>query len=186
MKRTFLAIKINPTKELLSRIDFFKQHLAHENINWIKKSQFHITLRFIGDTPDHLIEAIGNDFVEEFSNSSAFQLKLEGISLFGSKHQPRVIWVGAQPFELLQNMAATVDKSLSKLGFKRDRQNYVPHLTLARIRKLNDKRHFHRVMDSSDKGFIQSEVINSVIFYESILEKTGVVYHTLKEIDLRG
>jgi len=186
MKRTFMAIKINPTEELQSRIDYLKQHLSHENINWIRESQFHITLRFIGDTPDNLIEDIGNVFTEEFINSSAFQLNLEGISLFGSKYHPRVIWVGARPFELLQKMAAKVDESLSKFGFKRDRQNYVPHLSLARIRKLSDINHFHRVMDSSEKGFIQSEVINSVMFYESILKNTGAVYQVLKEIDLRG
>lgn len=184
MKRTFVAIKINPTEELLSRIDFFKQHLAHENINWIRESQFHLTLRFIGDTPDNLIENIGNVFTEEFSKVSVFLLNLKGISIFGSKHQPRVIWVGAQPSELLQKMAKKTDECLNKFGIKRDRQNYVPHLTLARIRKLNDKQQFHRVLDSSAKGFIQSEMITNVIFYESILKNTGAVYRIIKKIDL--
>jgi len=184
MKRTFVAIKINPTEELLGRIDFFKEHLSHENINWIKESQFHITLRFIGDTPKDIIDDMANEMLQEFFGFSAFQLNLSGISVFGSKHHPRVIWVGAQPTDLLRTMAEKVDESINKFGFKRDRQNFVPHLSLARIRKLKDLNHFHRVLDLSNKAFIQSEMIDSLVFYESILKNTGAVYKAIKMIDL--
>lgn len=185
-KRIFIAIKINPTKELLRRIYYLKRNLVEENINWIKEDHFHLTLRFIGETSADKIETIGNILENEFTVFNSFDLDVLGISLFGSKHSPRVIWADVEPKNKIHEMAHAINQNLIPLGFEADRQNFVPHLTIARIRKLKNKKHFHNVIDRLDNEIIQTERINTVILFESNLKRTGAVYNILKEVKLKS
>ena len=54
MKRLFLAIPIKTTdNEFVPLLDGLKRQLAHEKrINWVKPQHIHLTLKFIGNTPD--------------------------------------------------------------------------------------------------------------------------------------
>lgn len=184
--RTFIALKINPTEKFLRRIYYLKTNLADENINWIKEDHFHITLKFIGGTPVDHIEQIANIVEQETSDLFSFDLTVSGISLFGSKYSPRVIWAGVEPENELRKMSDRIDQGLIRLGFETGRQNFVPHITLARIRKLRNKSHFNNVVDKLDNEIIQTETIESIIFYESVLKKSGAQYNVLKEIKLKS
>ena len=57
-KRIFLAIKIHPEPELPELVDLLRDELADERIKWVDDDQFHITLKFFGDTPESKIEQI--------------------------------------------------------------------------------------------------------------------------------
>ena len=54
MKRTFLAISINGGTEFPALSESLQRNLQHEkrNINWCKTNQIHLTLKFVGETPD--------------------------------------------------------------------------------------------------------------------------------------
>ena len=184
-KRTFIAIKINPTENLLYRIYYLKKHLSEDNINWIKIDHFHITLRFIGDTPIGSIESISKSIEKVMLNYHSFDLNIKGISVFGSHYKPKIIWAGVEPKEILQKIAESIDKELCALGFEIDRQNFVPHLTLGRIRKLKDKSHFFNVIEKPDSEVIQTETVKSVVFFESQLKQNGAVYNVLDQIQLK-
>jgi 2'-5' RNA ligase len=68
-------------------------------------------------------------------------------------------------------------KKLEIVGFENDRQNFVPHLTVGRIKKeLIHKRSFQQKIDPFNSQFIQDVKVNEVILYESILKPTGPVY----------
>jgi 2'-5' RNA ligase len=183
-KRTFIGIKINPTEELLRRIYYLKKNLSQDNINWIREDHFHLTLRFLGETPLNRLEEVQQLLKRLTSQYSPFEMEVSGIHLFGSKHSPKVIWAGVQPHDLLLEMALKIDVFLTTLGFSSDRQNFVPHLSLARIRKLKDKDHFHQVIEKSPNGFIQNELVESVLFYESVLKPKGAEYQILGEFPL--
>jgi 2'-5' RNA ligase len=184
IRRTFIAIKIYPTEELLRRICFLKHHLSEENINWIKSDHFHLTLRFIGNTQEYEFPNISKSIKKIALNKKPFVLSVSGIKTFGSRYSPKVIWAGVEPMEKLKQLALEIDSELEYLEFSRDRQNFVPHLTLARIRKLQNKDYFFNVLDKMDNKLILEEEITSVIFYESILKQRGAVYNILEEVKL--
>ena len=60
MKRTFLAIPIPVGTEFPALTQRLQRNLEHErrNINWCKPDQIHLTLKFVGDTPDQDIPKI--------------------------------------------------------------------------------------------------------------------------------
>lgn len=185
IKRTFIAIKINPTEELLRRIYYLQNNLKNENINWIKEDRFHITLRFIGNTPVKKISDVVEMIEKKVSDLYTFNIIIKGISVFGSYYNPRVIWAGVEPIQILKEVVQKLDSGLNNLGFSMDRQNFVPHLSIARIRKIKDKNYFQKVIDNIDDNVLHSELVESFVLYESLLEQRGAVYKVIKEIKLR-
>lgn len=183
-KRTFLAIKINPKEEMLRRIQYLKTNLAEENISWIRQDHLHITLRFIGATAEKEVVRIEDELQKVVVNFEKTEINLSGLFLFGSTHSPKLIWFGVEPGKIITDLAAEIDQVLSPLGFERDRQNFIPHLSIGRIRKLRNKEFFHRVIESADQNLIQTERIEKIIFYESILKNSGAEYAVLKEFSL--
>ena len=60
MKRTFLAIPIPVSDEFPVLVQRLQRNLEHErrNINWCKTDQIHLTLKFVGDTPEQDVPKI--------------------------------------------------------------------------------------------------------------------------------
>lgn len=183
-KRLFIAIKIDPTEEMLRRIHYFKRNLEEENIHWIKTGHFHMTLKFLGKTPTSQIEQLSKGLREVAMKFPCFEMRVDGIGLFGSQYNPRVIWVGLEPKDFLLSLHEKVIKQLASMGLESDRQNFVPHLTLARIRKIYHKDHFNKVMEKSEQGLIQSQKVNKIVLYESVLLSRGAEYEIIEEFPL--
>ena len=57
--RTFLAISIPCGAEFPAMVDRLKKNLQHEHyINYVKTNQIHLTLKFLGETPESDVPAI--------------------------------------------------------------------------------------------------------------------------------
>ena len=81
-------------------------------------------------------------------------------------------------------IANLLHHELETIGIYKDRQNFVPHLTIGRIKYLNDKPLFQEVMSEYRQFDVQSEMINKIILYESELTRQGPIYHQLGVWDL--
>ena len=77
MPRLFTGIKIPAA--ITEQLSFFQYGLPHAR--WIEPSDFHITLRFIGDVEDHLAADLA-DGLNSLSFAS-FSLKLQSVGVFG-------------------------------------------------------------------------------------------------------
>jgi len=184
-QRTFIAIKIIPAEELLRRVYYLKSNLNSSLINWINSNQLHLTLRFVGQTPQDIIDDISSELAKELTLINNFEISLSGLSIFGSSHQPKVIYAKVEPNENLKEIAQIIDQILLNFNFTNDRQNFVPHITLGRIKKLDDRQYFQKVIDKKKNVFIQTSEVNQIIFYKSKLTQRGAIYHPLKEIKLK-
>ncbi len=183
-KRLFIAIKINPTEELLGRVSLFQENLKEENINWIKPDHFHLTLKFLGKTSLNKIEGMVKVLEKCIKKELAFNLSLSEHGVFGSKYSPRVIWVGVEPEQKLINLSRSISFEMEGFGFELDRQNFVPHLTIARIRKLKNKAHFQQVFERLGSRIQFQQEISEVILFESKLQSKGAEYIELAKIPL--
>jgi RNA 2',3'-cyclic 3'-phosphodiesterase len=180
MKRLFIAIKIKPDSIFLEQFRELKEALKHDSIKWVEEHNIHITLKFLGETDESRIPAIGRALDRVARETKVFRFSLEGLGIFGSKYDPRVIWTAIKPYEVLARLMEKVHQALEAEGFERDRQNLVPHLTLGRIKSLKDKKLFHEVIgEFSD---IASEPITAagMILFESILKKEGPEYRMIQ------
>jgi 2'-5' RNA ligase len=185
-KRLFIAIPILPEALLISQKAFLIQNLAEEKINWVKEENIHLTLKFIGNTPEKRIPEIVKSLNNCAKNFDAFSLVLERIAIFGSSYNARVIWVGIRENIHLQQLHECILKELKKVGYPIDRQNFVPHFTLGRIKNIKHKDHFKRVMENVEKGFFQETEVGCFVLFESVLTPDGPFYNTINQFDFKG
>ncbi|MFZ4401141.1 MAG: RNA 2',3'-cyclic phosphodiesterase [Bacteroidales bacterium] len=184
MKRLFLAIKITPNDIFSKLYRDLRQELIYEKINWVAIDNFHLTLKFFGETDDSIIEKI-NLFIEDvISGKNQFSFEISDLGIFGSNYQPKVIWLGIKNNTALINLADTILNQLKSIGFERDRQNFVPHLTLGRINYLKDKDNFNKIIKKFNIADIQTVEVKEIILFESILQREGPIYKVINSYKL--
>jgi 2'-5' RNA ligase len=181
MKRLFTALKIHPGDEFLKSYRELKQDLGHERIKWVEENNIHITLKFFGETAEQKIPGICSVLKNRAGVTSSFDLQLTGLGIFGSSYAPKVVWVGIAPYAELVNLMKYIHDDLKIVGFEPDRQNLVPHLTLGRIKLLQDKVLFNRTI-SGYKTLSSSPLhISEMTLYESILHREGPQYIVIEK-----
>ena len=185
MKRLFAAIKIHPSETFISLLYQFRQALRNENIKWVEPNNIHITLKFFGETEESRIEEISNHLMMVASRHTPFKFSIQGTGVFGSSYNPRVIWFGINENNALQNLSTDVLDSMATIGWEKDRQNFVPHLTMGRIKYMNDKNKLKELSNKHKDIEIQEEILNEFCLYESILKPQGPIYTVLKTFELK-
>jgi len=180
MKRLFIAIDIVPNHYFLRIATRLKSNSTKlDRINWVEMDLMHLTLKFLGETPVSKIPAIVQGMKSAAAGVSPFALKIGTIGAFGSRYHPRVLWLGIDKSEPLEDIYAQIQKEMWKIGFKFDFGNFVPHITLARINKIDDKHRFWDFIEKIQKPFIQKVEVNKIILYESILDERVPVYKVI-------
>lgn len=136
--RAFVAIEVGEALESKSGTD-------------AKGTSAHLTLRFLGEISEALVEPIATELRGVAQRTPAFELTLEGIGAFPSRHQPRVVWVGVtHGSDRVVRLATDVSDALVGLGFGRPRQEAVPHVTLFRVRSASGREHARRLLAGTE------------------------------------
>lgn len=126
MIRLFTALEIPDTvAEKLARL---QQGL--EGARWIERTDFHITLRFMGDVAENVAADI-DEALKEIP-VEPFEVELEGAGEFGGK-RPHTLWAGVTPSEPLRLLQARHESAMRRVGLKPETRNYMPHVTVARL-----------------------------------------------------
>ncbi len=184
MKRIFIALKIESGETLSGMISIFKTSLYKDLIKWTIPGNIHITLAFLGDTDENLIEPIISMLKEKCSGSGRFELILKGSGVFRNLKDPRIIWTGVEPSDKLNQLNQSIVNGLKELNIRLEDRAYNPHLTLGRIKHLNDSDKLRTVLEQFQNVEIQRIPVNEVILFESILMQSGPVYKPLAEFNL--
>ncbi len=183
-KRLFIAIKIDISKELRNFIISLKKELSSEKIKWVDFKNFHITLKFLGDTPENLIPQIEKTLKNISKNFQKFDMQLKGIGVFKDIANPKVLWIGLEKNETLNELYLQIEKNVEILGFKKENRNFSPHLTIGRIKFLKNKNILlEKILKNCNKKWNKSEVKNFIL-YESVLKKEGPTYIELEKYEL--
>ncbi len=185
MKRLFIAIDLSDVPEIQLLQNSLKLKLGGSQINWTKSENQHITIKFLGSTAKEIIPKICETLDEISKNTEPFKLISSNLGVFGSSYKPRIIWLSFAETKILEDLAKTVHQKAIPLGFEPDRQNFVPHLTLGRIRKIDSKRYFQQIMEELRHPEIPEIYIDKIYLYESRLQKNGAEYQIIEEFSLR-
>lgn len=186
MKRIFVAIKIHPQAPFYKVYTPLKEALALDQINWVRPENTHITLKFFGATPNSKLAGIRQVLRKVAANHAPFPMQIYNVGIFGSHYQPRVIWMGVDHPEPIIAICDQLFQELEQIGFPRDRQNFVPHLTIARIKKIKSKRFFQQQIDQVKNQSIQTMQIDSFQLFESQLTRDGAQYRLIENFPLQG
>ncbi|MBU2652348.1 MAG: RNA 2',3'-cyclic phosphodiesterase [Bacteroidetes bacterium] len=184
MMRLFTAIKVQPGIRFLELLSKLQQSLHYDRIKWVETGNIHITLRFFGETPEIELKKIIPALERSVTGHKPFEITLKDIGIFGSSYNPRVIWCGIEHSLPLQALAKSHFLELEKAAFPGDRQNFVPHLTLGRIKSIGNKNHFQDVIRSHQPGVIQQVPVKEIILFESILRREGPEYRVVERVEM--
>lgn len=182
--RTFIAIKIEPEAELLDKWEKLRNSLSDEEIKWVNQNNLHLTLRFLGETTRYQVQELKNLLEELSSEFSPFQFYLKDIGYFQSNRKPKVIFVNSTNTNALEELASAINYQVEKAGFVKERRSYKPHLTLGRIKYINNQKRFYQLIENNKKSICQKVIVSGFVLYESILKPTGPIYKSLQTFKL--
>jgi RNA 2',3'-cyclic 3'-phosphodiesterase len=130
------------------------------------------------------VDEIGEELNQVSKQFSSFSFELEGLGFFKNREKPRVLFANIKEGEVLQLLAAEIDNRLSTFGFEPEKRPFKPHLTLARIKFLKNKKAFYQAVEKYRETLFQSVNIYELIFYRSILRPEGPEYLSINKFKL--
>ncbi len=185
MRRTFIAIEIPVTVKLKELLKLLRVDLREEKIKWVNPEILHITLSFIGDTSEEQVNYISEQLEKITSGYSSIELHFKELGVFPNLRKPRVFWIGMERNELLENLQGKIEVMLRNYGIKRENKPFSPHLTIARIKWIDDIDRLKYWLKKYRDKTIQKTKIGEVINYESKLTANGPVYNSIKKFPLK-
>ncbi|MEG6521271.1 RNA 2',3'-cyclic phosphodiesterase [Desulfotomaculum sp. 1211_IL3151] len=183
--RLFIAIEIPLV--LKERLNKVQQSLREytTGVKWVSQDNFHLTLKFLGDTPENKCNDIGEAIQQSCQQFSAFTLSLQGLGTFPGKGNPKVLWTGVHgDKDRLLGLQHSLDKKLANLNFPAEHRKYSPHLTLGRMKDFSDTdRLVTAITKHKQEKFGQWQVTN-IHLIQSTLTPSGPIYKPLKTVEL--
>jgi len=181
-----LFIGIDVTDELRGALVQVQEKLKSTgaDIKPVEPENIHLTIKFLGEVGDDIVGKISAAIERSISGKGVFQADVRGIGVFPSLKYIRVIWAGVGTgADRIVELQRSLDSELVDLGFRRER-DYVPHITLARVRSPKGKEKLvEAVKEVSDLEFGHMQVL-SVKLKQSTLTSRGPIYSTLSEAKL--
>jgi 2'-5' RNA ligase len=185
MKRLFIAVDIELLNEFQTLTQQLQNDLRNDDIVWVKSGLQHLTLRFLGETPEAKIEPVANMLSNLTKETSLFDLQLDKMGVFGSKYAPTTLWYGFSEFSLFKNLFEKLEKELHTVGFQKNYGNFVPHITVGRIKKVDNKKRFWDTIEKLQPQFSQIIPVNHLKLMQSKLTNDGPIYKNLFEFELQ-
>lgn len=133
--RAFLAIPVeNELLKILSNI-LFKQQEKYPQLNWTLAEKLHLTLHFFSDIKEQQAKEIIRISQAIAEQTKPFNLELTEIIFLPNKKFPHVLAYKVKANNELISLVNKLNQALEKIGFQRDHYNFLPHITIARIKK---------------------------------------------------
>jgi len=184
--RTFIAIRI--PQEIRNKIGELQNNLKGigGRISWIKPENKHLTLKFLGDTDEGVIDKIAAELQKAVENVAAFKVKVVGTGTFPNFKHPRVIWVGAKSEEdQLHKLVVQIENCMENFGFKKENRRFSAHLTLGRVKDIKAIQPVVNKLKSYENFEAGSFLVKEFLLIKSELHPAGAIYTPLKNIMLR-
>ncbi len=140
----------------------------------------HLTLSFLGDVPDERVDRVSSALDRATRGVPPFDLVLEGVGAFPSRERPRVVWVGAtRGGQETSALAGRIASALAAEGFSPERERFVPHLTLFRVRSPEQRRRAAALLSGAETPPPPRALrVSEVVLKESTLTARGAIHRT--------
>ena len=184
--RLFIAFRLQLDAEYDQLMAELRNRTRYDAINWVTNDLSHLTLRFIGKTPSAQVSTIAENLQTITAHTPCLDLEINKLGVFGSHYAPKVLWLGIEKTPQLQQLYTEVDEALKQLNFNLPKENFVPHITLGRIKELDNKKRFWQMFEELQPNYHQHFHFSHLSLIRSQLEKSGPIYTTLHDFPLAG
>ena len=182
MMRTFIGIKIDVSEDLKNAVALLKLRLKDENIKWVDFNNLHVTLGFLGNTEEHVVKQVSQMLEEKFTGFGKIEFSIVGLGVFKNFKDPKIIFSGIENREKLIVAHEITRKGLEELDIKIEDRQFNPHLTIGRIKSLENKKNLQDLIQGYTGVEFQQVTITEVIYYESVLLPTGPIYKSISKV----
>lgn len=184
--RSFFCIELSEVlKAQLDEITQALKRKAHAHVSWVRKENLHITLKFLGEIEAAMVGELKKAAKAALDGIAPFELKLDRLGAFPDLRRPRVIWVGSTEIpEGALELHAALEKSLGRLGLETEKQKYVPHITLGRIKEISKGEIENLTRQLQHITFNYVAKAEGITLMESKLTPTGSIYMPVFQITL--
>lgn len=147
------------------------------NIRFTKSENLHLTLKFIGETESGILDELIK-CLDLISFRDRIEVEIKGYGFFPNHWKPRIFWAGiTKPVDILARISKDIDDVLfQNLQISREERDFVPHLTLGRLKDVKYK----TIPEFPVPNLITE--LYPIRLKRSILKSEGPVYETLWEI----
>jgi 2'-5' RNA ligase len=154
----------------------------------VPPENYHLTLKFLGNCDDGLARSIESGFGSLTIGSGRIAFTLRGIGTFPSIRRASVLWCGLETDrEAVQAVYGEIEKFASAFGFKEEKRGFVPHLTLARVRKGRKlSGEIVEYIERNRETVFGESSLRRVVLFSSQLTPQGPVYTGLADRELGG
>lgn len=182
--RTFIALDINSDVKDIAQETISKLMKMGFKASWVKPENMHLTLFFLGDVRESLIDDLAERFHKRFAGFPSFSFDVSGFGFFRFKNMPRVFFLKVIQNKALQTLYLEMRSEMKKLRIPFDDQgNFVPHITLGRV-KYSPESWENLVKDISTPKI--TVPVDSVSIYSSTLTPAGPIYKWLYRVKFEG
>jgi 2'-5' RNA ligase len=182
--RLFVAIDLpDDTRGAIAREqERLARLLDRSDLRWVPPEQIHLTLAFIGQSPEERLPFIA-EAVSEDIQQPPFLLVFGGYGMFPPNGAPRVLWIGVEEGarEVL-DLQHEVVRRLERAGVAREDRVFRPHLTLARWRR--PRRSDRSRVTSTTMKSIPASTVEGITLYESRMSRSGATHFVLTKARL--
>ena len=178
--RLFLAIDLPPVVKMAVRERRAGLRESLPDARWASLERSHLTLVFLGDTSDRLMEPLTAEVRECCARSREIEIRLAGVGTFPARRLARVAWVGVEaPAELVELQAGLAEVARRVAQVAPERRDYHPHVTLARCRRAWPRSVADRFVGRGAGEWSTGFTARRVTLFESVLGPDGARHTAL-------
>jgi 2'-5' RNA ligase len=155
----------------------------------VKAENLHVTLAFLGWTPDDQLPLVTSAAIAAARPVPAFTLAFDRAGRFPETGRPRVVWLGiAAGLPSVQRLNDAVAQELRERRIRFDDRPLSPHLTLARVDReasLPEARTVAAALEDLRVPRLAFEV-GEITVFQSVLSPKGPRYTAVARARLDG
>lgn len=184
--RLFIAINLSARNKNLinNKIRIIKKNVK-EKVKWVKKANWHITVKFLGDVNKNRLSLLKSK-IKEVKNFNKFYFQINSINTFPDIDYPKVIYLGVDKGKnKLIEINNEIEKKMSELNFEKEQRDYTPHITIGRskdytninklansLNEFKKQKYFINIYSQVESiSLMKSELTNEGPEYEEIFSK---------------
>ena len=177
--RTFVAISTPNDAKNVKQMLISTMEQDKAEIRWVKHSNLHLTVKFLGFTPENDISSLSDDLDAIAKANSPFDLSVSGTGCFPSESKPSVLFLGVSGnINALSKLVKDTEGLMTDRGYPKLERDYFPHITIARIK-------YPQKFSPNITSFLNSSYdsidfrVNHLQFFSSEILPEGVFYNLL-------
>jgi RNA 2',3'-cyclic 3'-phosphodiesterase len=156
------------------------------DVRWVRMDGLHLTLRFLGPTPEQDVPSVADAVRRAADGRDAFEIGIDGGGAFPNPRRPRTLWLAVtQGTSELAALAEAVDRELVAAGWPPGERPFRAHLTVARSDGIPAGADVARRLAEAAAGLDLRSAADRVVLFESITGGGPARYEPLESVPLR-